>query len=316
MRNLKSFIVALIVLLVFALFMVTFQVRYDQVAVLTTFDRAAEPTRNSEGAIVDPGSLRITPGLYWKAPWPIQKVTTYSNKLNLLEGQLEEFQTADDFTIIVKTFVGWKIEDPYAFFRSLKNVPTAEKQLQSLLRELNGVISAYRFDELVNLDSDKLKLDAIEAQCTDRLRTQLASITPGYGIRIEKVGIRRLILPEQTTEKVFERMRATRERMAEKARAEGAAQAATITSNAQAAQQIILAFAERKAEEIRSAGRREAASYYETFDQDENLAIFLQKLRALKTMANNGTFVIEADTFTPFDLLMNGPQLNATPAKP
>ncbi len=319
MRNRVSIIVAFILAIVFVLFMMTFQVRYDEVAVLTTFDRADEPVRNADGQIDpdNPGSLRLKPGLYFKTlPWPIQKVETYSKRLHLLEDQLEELQTADGYAIIVRTFVGWRIEDPYAFFRTLKNVPTAEKQLQPLMRDIKGVISAYRFDELVNTDASKLKLSEIEQKCADQLREQLARIQPGYGIQVEQVGIRRLILPEQTTEKVFERMRATRERMAEKARAEGAAEAATIKSEAESAQQIILAFANRKAEEIRSIGRNEAAGYYKVFDQDEDLAIFLDKIRALKNLANNGTFVIESDTFTPFDVLMNGPQQQLQQAQP
>ena len=63
--------------------MFLYQVRYDQVAIRTLFDRA------------DSESVQDTPGLKWRLPWPIHQVTHYSKRLQLLEDRLEELQTAD-----------------------------------------------------------------------------------------------------------------------------------------------------------------------------------------------------------------------------
>jgi len=324
MKNQLTLLVGIAVMLVLLAYMVTFQVRYDEVAVLTTFDSAEPPARGedgqllrtADGALVDPGSLVVEPGLKWKWPWPIQKEYTYSRKLQLLEDQLEEIQTADGYAVIMKTYLTWRIQDPHQFFRSLKNIETAEKQLQPLLRDLKSVISEYRFDELVNQDPEQLKLQEIETRSRALLQEQLGRIEPGYGIQIENVGIRRMVLPETTTEKVFERMRATRERLAQNARAEGEAQAGTIRSEAETARQRILAFAERRAQAIRAEGDREAAGYYAAFAEDEDFAIFLDKVKSLKAfLSNNATFVLDAKSLDILNLLGQGIDA-ATPTGP
>lgn len=304
MKKLITIIVAAILAFVFIAYMVTFQVRYDQVVVLTTFDSATPPD-STEG---NSGSVYREPGIYFKWPAPIQSAQNYSKKLQLFEDELEEMQTADGYAIIVRLYLVWKIEDPLAFFRSLKNEEAARKQLLPLLSELTGVISAYRFDELVNTDPAKLKLAEIEEKAAEQLRSQLARIQPGYGISIEQVGIVRLLLPEQTTEAVFARMRETRERLAQKARSEGEAQARGITSEAESAKQRILAFAKRRAEAIRAQGRNEAASYYTAFDEDPQFAIFLEQIDVMKRMLpHNATFIVDSNDLSTLRILKEGP---------
>jgi rod shape determining protein RodA len=64
----------------------------------------------------------------------------------------------------------------------------------------------------------------------------------------------------------------------------------------------ILAFAERRAQTIRSQGDREAAKEYESFAKNEDFAIFLRKVEALKKMLDhNTTFVLSADSLGILD---------------
>ena len=296
MKNKLIFLVALAVASVLLVYMVMFQVRYDQVAVRTTCDKAVEPTRNAEGEITDPGSLVLEAGYGFKWPTPIQKVKVYSKRIQLLEDQSKEIQTADGYAVIVKMYLAWRIEDPYAFFLRLETEDEAEEQLTKMLSELETVLSSYRFDQLVNIDPSKVKLQEIEQKGLELLRERLDAISPGYGIKLEQVGIRRIILPEDTTEKVFERMAKTRELLAEKARAEGDAEANNIKARAEAAKRRILAFAERRAQAIRDEGNREAAQYFSAFREDQDFAIFQRQIEALqKMLSNNTTFVLDAN---------------------
>jgi membrane protease subunit HflC len=293
MKNKLIFLAALAVATVLLVYMVMFQVRYDQVAVVTTWDKAEAPTRDEAGEIVDAGSLILEPGYGFKWPTPIQKVRVYSKKIQLLEDQSTEIQTADNQAVIVKMYLAWRIEDPYAFFRRLKTEAEAEKQLTSMLSELKAVVSTYRFDQLVNPDASQVMLTEIEDKALEQLRSKL---DPGYGIKLEQVGVRRIILPEDTTEKVFARMAKTRELLAEKARAEGDAEANNIKARAEAAKRRILAFAERRAQAIRDEGNREAAQYFSAFREDQDFAIFQRQIEALQeTLANNTTFILDAN---------------------
>lgn len=299
MKNRLIFLFAIIVAAVLVAYMFSFQVRYDQVAVLTTWDKAEEPARDAQGNIDpdNPGSLVLEPGIYLKGPSPIQKVKLYSKKVQLLEDQLSEVQTADGYAVIVKLYLAWRIEDPYAFFRTMETVDRANReQLVPMLSELKAVVSTYNFDQLVNTDSTKIKLEEIEQKCLEQLRQKLSLIQPGYGIKVEQVGIRRIILPENTTQKVFERMAKTRELLAEKARAEGDAEAGRIISQAESAKRRILAFAQRRAQAIRDEGNREAEQYFSAFREDQDFAIFQRQLDALeKMLAHNTTFILDAD---------------------
>lgn len=312
MNRLTTFIIALLVVLILGFYMVSFQVRYDEVAVLTTFERAAEPTVDPVTGVRTGGSLYREPGLYFKAPWPFQKVTRYSKRLHVLEDQLQEQVTADGRSVIVKTFVAWRIDDPYAFFKSLKNVTKAEAQLRSQLASVNGVVGEYRFDQLVNPDPQQIALAEIEAEAARRIRDQIAPA--GYGIEIESVGIRRLLLPETVTQKVFDRMKADRNRLAADLLSQGEAEAARIRQAADSKRARILAFAESRAQQIEAKGAVDALNSYKAFAEDEDFAIFLRQMQALQNMlAHNSTFIFKADDLDLLKMFKHGPTVVTDP---
>lgn len=294
MKNSFVILVGLILVALLLSHMFLYQVRYDQVAVRTTFDRA------------DESSVQEAAGLKWRWPWPINKVTLYSKRLQVLDDKIEELQTADGKSVIVKTYLTWRIADPLAFYVTLKDPAEANRQMSSRLREIRGLISNYTFDQLVNVDRSKLKLAAIEEEATRQIDKDLREA--GYGIQVESVGIHKVILPESTTQKVFETMIASRQRLAENALQEGQAQASAIRSEASSARERILAFAERKAQSIRSQGDREAAVQYEAFAANEEFAIFLRKIEALRKMLDhNTTFVLSADSLGILDWFNKDP---------
>ena len=298
MKNSFTILMGLVITAALLSYMFLYQVRYDQVAVRTTFDKA------------DDGSVQTAPGLKFRLPWPINKVTHYSKRLQLLEDRIEELQTADGKSVIVKTYLTWRIENPLEFYVTLKDPAEAQRQLSSRLREIRGLISRYRLDQLVNLDKNAIKLDEIENLAKSSLEKSLAQ--SGYGLKVESVGIYKIVLPESTTQKVFETMITTRERLSENALQEGQAQASAIRSEAESARDRILAFAERRAQTIRSQGDREAAKEYQSFAANEEFAIFLRKVEALKKMLDhNTTFVLSADSLGILDWFNRDPGQSA-----
>jgi membrane protease subunit HflC len=117
------------------------------------------------------------------------------------------------------------------------------------------------------------------------------------------------MISEKTTEKVFDRMKADRERKTQTILASGTAEADKIKSDAQAKQKQLLAVAEAQAKAIRGAGDAEAASYYKMLDADPQLAMFLRDLEALRTiLKERSTIVLGTDT-EPTSLLKGIPSL-------
>ena len=239
---------------------------------------------------------------------------THQTLVPVAKGPMGMAFPPDGKSVIVRTYLTWRIDNPLDFYVTLKDPAEASRQLSSRLREIRGLISHYRFDELVNVDRSKLKLATIEADAAGMLDKALAEA--GYGIKVESVGIHKIILPESTTGKVFDTMIAARERLAENALQEGQAQASAIRSEATSARERILAFAERKAQAIRSQGDREAAVQYESFAKNEEFAIFLRKIDALRKMLDhNTTFVLSADSLGILDWFNKDPAAAKPPQR-
>lgn len=293
MKHRGIVVVAGVLVLLLAVYMFTFQVRFNEVAVVTTFGRA------QEGSVLNADGQGA--GLHFKWPWPVQEYRRFDTRLQLTESLLEEVYTKDNQNLVVHTFVSWRIADPLAFFQKLGSEKEAEKQLQSRLREAKAVLGDYAFDDLTNVDPARLKLGDAEKRLEQRLRDSVEK--NGYGIEIRTVGFKRLVLPEQVTKKVFERQIANRKRLAESARSEGKAEANRITSDAQTSADRILAFAQLKADAIRAEGDAAAVQYYEVYKNHEDLAVFLRQIDALKkTLKANTTLLLDTGTI-PMNLL-------------
>ncbi|MBI3828385.1 MAG: protease modulator HflC [Planctomycetes bacterium] len=303
MRNRSAVILGVLVALLLLLYMVSYQVRFDEAVLVTTFGKADESSVvNADGR---------SAGLGFKWPWPIQDVRTFDTRTRILEAPPEQQQTRDNQVVVVNDFVAWKISNPLEFERALKDPTKAEEQLRNRLRTARALINQYTFDELTNRDPAKLKLDALEAAVLENLRKDVNA--KAYGIEIKAAGIKRLELPGDVSEKVFERMKSTRQMLAQSARSEGDAISKDIHERAESARNIILSFAERRAQAIRAEGDAEAASYFKYFKDNEEFAIFLRKIESLKTaLKYRTTFLLDTKT-VPFDLL--APKPDAAPAK-
>jgi membrane protease subunit HflC len=283
-----------VVLLMFFIGMLfTYQVNFDEVALVTTFGRA------SESSVINVNGNQA--GLHLKWPWPIQTVIRMDRRLFIMEDRLEQQETKDRQVIIAKAFAVWRIADPLPFYRVFRSTEKAEAFLRERLRATKAEISRFTFDELTNDNPEKLKLDEIEAALLSRMHSELA--THDCGIDVVNVGISRILLPERITTSVFSRMQQTRQRFAQNARSEGKAMAQSITAQTDSERQRILAFAERVAQNIRAEGDAAAAAYYEEYNKNPEFALFLRKLEALeKSLEKNSTFVLDTG-IEPFDLL-------------
>ncbi len=278
---------------VLLLYMVSFQVNYDQSVIITTFGKATpEDVINSEGNDA---------GLHFKWPWPIQKTISFDRRISVLNDRLEQQETKDKQVVILKTYVTWKINNPLDFYRSLKNAEGGERFLKERLRSARSEIGNFTFNDLTNVNPEKLKITEAENEILKRMRLDLEQ--QDCGIEISSLGISRIILPEQITSSVFARMRRTRMRLAQSARSEGNALARSIRAKADSEKSRIMAFAKREAQSIRAEGDAAAAQYYKIFSKNEKFAVFLRKLEALEnTLSNNTTFMLDTQ-LAPFDLL-------------
>lgn len=310
MKNRLILLLGLIIGGILVAYMFGFILPYDKVAIVTTFGKVAEPTYRADGSI-DPdqtGSVYLEPGLYFRWPRPIQQVKPYSTQVQLLEDQSNEQLTADGFSVVVRSYLAWRISDPLKFHRTLGGDDPAKEALEARLKVVYDVIGRYNFNELVNLDADRIKLAQIEAEAAAEMQAKLDQ--SGYGITVEQVGIRRLVLPSQVTTQVFERMKTVRQAMAADAESIGKGRAQAIKSEAESLKQRILAFARLRAEEIRAQGIADASRYYAVFGQSpeaEQFAVFLRKLEAIREMFKHRTTFVLGSDFAGVEFFKNPP---------
>jgi len=286
--NPYTFSLGFIIFALLILYLIAFQIHVGEMAIVTTF---GNPTREI-----------MEPGLYWKAPTPIQKVDRFDAKIQVLESKMEESFTRDGKNIILITSTFWRINDPLKFFRSVGYKDEAERKLVSIVRNYEqGIIGTYNLFELINTDETKLKLDEIQNKIRESCSQEAEEI---YGIEVLEVVLKRMQFPQEVTRDVFERMQRERERIAETYLAEGEGMASDIKAKADAEKEKILAQAKAEAKRIKGEGDAEAAQYYKVFSENEELAIFLRKLESLEmTLAKNATVILDYRT-TPYDLFL------------
>jgi membrane protease subunit HflC len=278
-----ALLIALFLALLFA-----FQVRNTEVAVVTTFGKYS--------------SSKTEPGLYFRLPWPIQNVYKFDNRLQNFERKFEQTPTRDAKNILITVFVGWRISDPRVFLERFNgDAVKAEQALEGLVRNSkNAVIGSYNFSELISPDPAQVKFEQFEA---DVLKQIQSAAQATYGLNVELVGIKQLGLPESITGKVFERMKAERERLVKQFNGEGMARSLEIRSEADRKRDEVLAKAD--ADYLRMVGGAEAqvSKDLAVMEQNPELAKFLYSIQALKSSLKDRTTVILDQRTPPFDLL-------------
>ena len=291
-RNTVTIVVGLILLLIFSLLLFTFQVRQTEVVVVTTFDK---PTAIYDGS--------KNPGLKFKAPRPIQKVFAFDRRIQNFEDTFEPALTQDGYNLLIAVYAGWTISNPQVFFSSFPSgtVAEAEPRIADLIRSRKqAVVGKHTFSHFVSTDEKLLQFAEIEKTMLDLVRPEAEK---NYGVTIEFLGIKKLGLPESVTAKVFDRMMAERQRMADDLKARGEAEASKIKSAANLERDKILAAAEAKATEIRGQAESVAAESFAVFEKKPDLAIFLQKISALVEILKDRTTLILDERTSPLDLL-------------
>ena len=303
MKSIAITIFVALIVIIMGIYLVLFQVREIETAVVTTFGKAT-----SEDEITKPG-------WYVKWPAPIQKVYKFDSRKRVFEGDLVETTTREAVPIIIKPYMVWSIAEPLKFFTSVGTVREAENQLRNYISDTqNRVVGQHSFSEFVNSNPNNIRFEFIQSEMLSDIKQPASD---NYGIAIETVGIKQLQVSQDVSKEVFERMRAERNRKTEQIIAQGNSEAIKIKSDADSKKTELLAAAEARAKAIRGDGDAQAARYYEMLEEDPDFAMFLRDTDALKKiMAENSTVVLSSQA-APFKLLEHMPSIEPRePNKP
>ncbi|MFN6992440.1 MAG: protease modulator HflC, partial [Fervidobacterium sp.] len=200
-------------------------------------------------------------GLSFKTPF-IDNVVKFEKRYSIYDIPPERIITKDKKTLIVDSYIVWRISDPKLFLESMKTESLALSRLDDIVYSgLRNTLAKLEMDSIVTQERLFLN-DVVEF-------TKLN--VKDFGIEILDVRIKRTDLPNENRNAVFERMKSERQSIAALIRAEGEKEAQRIKAEADKKAAIIKAEALSKAEFIKGTGDASAAKIYaEAYSKDEN----------------------------------------------
>ncbi len=223
----------------------------------------------------EPVGLISEPGLHFKQPL-IESVVTLDNRILDLESPKQEVLASDNQRLEVDAFVRYKIADPLKFYQTVGSVANADNQLASVLSSaVRRVLGEANQTQIVRDD---------RAGLTAKIRDEVNHEAARFGVSINDARIRRVDLPNQISEKVFDRMRTERAREAAQFRALGQQEAQQIRSSAQRDATVIVADAQQQADSMRGDGDAERSRIFaDAYSKDPDFFAFYRSMQAYDT---------------------------------
>ena len=264
------------------------------------------------------GDPVATPGLHFKLPL-IQEVRRFDRRLLSWDGDPNQIPTRGEQFISVDTTARWRIADPLVFLQRVQNESGARLRLSDILDSVvRDHISASELVEIVRSkdwkiseedlervvageEDEEILLQEVKAGREELVRSILTTAQkqmPELGIELVDIRIKRVGYVEAVQERVFERMLAERQRIAEQFRSEGQGRAAEIDGETQRLLAEIRSAGRRDAEVIRGRADAEATRIYnEAFGADPEFHAFFRTLESYgKSLGEDVTFVIGGDS--------------------
>ncbi|GJH43083.1 protease modulator HflC [Pasteurella canis] len=230
------------------------------------------------------------PGLHFKIPF-IDSIKILDARIRTLDGQADRFVTVEKKDLLVDSYVKWRISDFGRFYTATGGGDYA--QASNLLRRkvndrLRSEIGSRTIKDIVSGTRGELMEGARKALNTG------ADSTAELGIEVVDVRVKQINLPDEVSSSIYQRMRAERDAVAREHRSQGREKAAFIQADVDRKVTLILANANRTAQELRGAGDATAAKVFsDAFSQDPQFYSFLRSLKAYESsFANSENMMI------------------------
>lgn len=253
------------------------------------------------------------PGLHLK--WPYQSILRFDRRLQLYNPRPSEFLTKDPKNVLLDVYACWRIDDPLIFLQRAGDRAGAEARLHDIVwAELAAEVGTRPLSDLVSEKPEEMVSDKVMAAVLEKCQGRARS---GLGVELVDVRLKRLNLPEQNKQSVFDRMRAERDRIARQYRAEGEEEALKIRADADRQKAELLAEAEKEAELKRGEAARKAIELYSAaHGKDPEFFQFLRSLEAYKQLLNEKTTVILSSDSELFHYLTDPSSRASQPGAP
>ncbi|OAM53096.1 HflC protein [Methylovorus sp. MM2] len=246
-------------------------------------------------------SVKKEPGLYFKMPF-VDNVRYFDRRILTLNWQEpDRFITSEKKNVLVDSFVKWRIIDPAKYYVSVKGDELqAERRLSQTVNDgLRAEFGKRTIHEVVS--GERGKIMEILRQRADRDSRQM-------GIQVLDVRLKRVDLPQEVSESVYQRMNAERKGVANKLRSDGAADAEKIRADADKQREVIIAEAYREAQRIKGEGDAKASeTYAQAYGKNPEFYAFYRSLDAYRNSFKSKSDVLVLEPNSDFFKYMRSP---------
>jgi modulator of FtsH protease HflC len=221
-------------------------------------------------------SVKKEPGLYFKVPM-VDNVRFFDRRILTLNWvEPDRFITSEKKNVLVDSFVKWRIIDPSKYYVSVKgDEAQAEARLSQTVNDgLRAEFGKRTIHDVIS--GERSQIMEILRQRADRDSRQM-------GIQVLDVRLKRVDLPQEVSESVYQRMEAERKRVANELRSQGAGAAEKIRADADKQREVIIAEAYREAQRTKGEGDAKASEIYaEAYGKNPEFYAFYRSLEAYR----------------------------------
>lgn len=232
-------------------------------------------------------------GIYFKLPW--QDVIRFDSRILTIDTKdPDRYLTAEKENVLVDSYIKWRIVDPRQYYvRVGGDENNAAGRLLEIInrglrdefgkRTVNEVVSGER-EEVMRIIRERANADARD-----------------IGVEVSDVRVKRVELPTNVSQDVYNNMIAERRRIANERRSTGDAEKEKISAGADKERTIIIAEAVREADEVKGGGdARAAAIYAEAFSRYADFYAFHRALQAYRRALGSGRDFLVLDPASDF----------------
>ncbi len=234
----------------------------------------------------------------------INKVRKFDGRVLTLDAQPQSYLTVEKKRLVVDSFIKWRVIDPQTYYTATSGdqFRAAERLFPSVDAGLRAQFGERTLTEVVSGERDQLMIELTES-LSQTTRDEL-------GIELIDIRVKKIDLPQEVSNSVYDRMRTEREREARELRSRGQELAEGIRADADRQKTVIEAAAYRDAQELRGEGDAESAGIYaKAYSRDPEFYSFYRSLNAYKEAFNQQGDVMILEPDSEFFRYLNQPGL-------
>jgi membrane protease subunit HflC len=252
-----------------------------------------------------------TPGLHFKTPF-IQEVHRLEKRLLAWDGEPEDMTTKDKKRIGIDVWARWRIVDSLQFYKRCKTISRGQGILDELVDSaVRNVVASHSLIECVRSTNEPLNYESRElgadqerkqeriavgrSKLEEKMLAAVAStdLKATYGMEVTDVHIKRVNYIENVRNRVYERMKSERTRIAMLFESEAEEERNRILGTTKKDLDEIEGDREQRSAEIKGAADAEViAIYAEALSKDPEFFEFVRQLEAYKNTLRERTRLI------------------------